>query len=58
MTTVTIVRTSGGIVSEFPVTIGLYIYQLYLFTLVIDELSRLIQDELMKSLGVCLLQMI
>ncbi len=42
-------RTSWGITKEFPVTIGLHqgsILSLYLFTLVMDELIRPIQDEM------------
>ena len=46
--TVTSVRTSGGITSEFLITVGLHqglMLSPYLLVLVIDELSRLIQDE-------------
>ncbi len=41
-------RTSGDITSEFPITIGLHqgsTLSRYLFALVIDELTRLSQDE-------------
>ena len=53
--TVTGVRTSGGITSEFLITIGLHqglTLSPYLFVLVMDELSRLIQDEVPSYLVV------
>ncbi len=46
--TITSVRISGGITSEFLTTIGLNqgsTLSPYLFALVMDELTRLIQDE-------------
>ena len=51
-------RTSGGITSEFLNTIVLHQGSLlspYLFALVMDELTKLIQEEV---IGVCFLQMI
>ena len=51
-------RTSGGITSEFLITIVLHQGSLlspYLFALVMDELTKLIQEEV---IGVCFLQMI
>jgi hypothetical protein len=42
------VRTSGGISSEFPITICLHqglTLSSYLFALVMDELTKSIQDE-------------
>ena len=44
----TTIKTICGVTNEFPVTIGLYqgsSLSLYLFTLVIDELTKNIQDE-------------
>lgn len=46
--TVFSVRTSEGITSEFLITLSLYqesTLNLYLFTLVIDELTKLIQEK-------------
>lgn len=45
---ITSVRTSEGITSKFPITIGLYIgstLSSYLFALVTDELTKLIQEK-------------
>ena len=45
---VTSVRTSRGMTSEFPITIGLHqgsTLSLYLFALVMDELTKLIQEK-------------
>ena len=53
---VTSVRTSGGIIrhhkftSEFPITIYLHqgmIVSTYIFALVMDELTNLMQDEIL-----------
>ena len=55
---VTSARTSGGITSEFLITIILHQGSLlspYHFALVMDELTKLIQEEV---IGVCFLQMI
>ena len=55
---VTSARTSGGTTNEFPITIGLHQGSLlspYLFALVMDELNKSIQEEVV---GVCFLQMI
>ena len=45
---ITSVRTSEGITKKFPITIGLYIglaLSSYLFSLVMDELTKLIQEK-------------
>ena len=45
---ITSVRTSGGITSELPITIRSYqgsTLSPYLFVLLMDELTRSIQDE-------------
>lgn len=44
----TIIRSSMGESKEFPITIGLYqgsTLSPYLFTLIMDELTRHIQDD-------------
>ena len=46
---VTNVRTCGGITSDFSITIGLHqesALSSFLFTIVMDELTRAIQDEI------------
>ena len=46
---VTNVRTCGGITSDFSITIGLHqgsVLSLFLFAIVIDELTTSIQDEI------------
>ena len=46
---VTNVRTCGGITSDFSITIGLHqgsVLSLFLFAIVMDELTRAIQDEI------------
>jgi len=43
------VRTSGGIISDFSITIGLHqgsVLSPFLFVIVIDKLTRAIQDEI------------
>jgi len=43
------VRTSGGITSDFSITIGLHqgsALSPFLFAIVMDELTRVIQDEI------------
>ena len=43
------VRTCGGITSNFSITIGLHqgsALSLFLFAIVMDELTRVIQDEI------------
>ena len=47
---ITSVRTSGGIISTFPITIGLHKGSTlcpYLFALVMDELTKSIQEEVL-----------
>ncbi|KAK8957380.1 hypothetical protein KSP39_PZI000617 [Platanthera zijinensis] len=46
---VTRVRTSGGLTQEFPITVGLHqgsALSPYLFTLILDELTRHIQQTI------------
>ena len=46
---VTNVRTCGGITSDFSITIGLHqvsVLSLFLFVIVMDERTRIIQDEI------------
>jgi len=43
------VRTCGGITSDFSITIGLhqgFVLSLFLFVIVMDELTKAIQDEI------------
>ena len=50
---ITSVRTSEGITRKFPITIGLYIglaLSSYLFSLVMDELTKLIQEKVTECM--------